>query len=416
MMAQGRTAALVVRRALGSPRDVTRAHDALRSAGVPVGAALAAALGDDRWGLVLLAERRAVVAGALVLRWVRAVGDGPDATPATAWVERCWSADDDPAVVEALHDAARAEAEARGVEALVGLTQEGILAEPEAEGPAAEGEASGGPARTLAEGVTARVGPSSCASELATLWSGAQAFRARLAVDRVRPEWTSDQCVGSRETDDGDALRFDAATRRLREVWLTRPSRVAFDEAVWRAAMDLPTEQGALTLEAGDGFALPAMAVGVFDLGLKGYVALRAEAFAAGADALSRWSALAVSAELALLFDEGGRWSGWRVRDPVTRVRPMGWPDVRETPLREGASRDALTALLYDWMCIDAGPRVRPDLATDPDDIAHMVSLRARARALAEEAKREWDDAVSGVAADVAAHVHWSWGFFRVPE
>ncbi|MDB4932522.1 MAG: hypothetical protein JWM10_5006, partial [Myxococcaceae bacterium] len=75
-----------------------------------------------------------------------------------------------------------------------------------------------------------------------------------------------------------------------------------------------------------------------------------------------------------------------------------------------------LTALLYDWMCIDAGARVRPDLATDPDDIAHMVALRDRARALAESARLAGDEAVAGVAADVAAHVHWSWGFFRVGE
>ena len=74
-MRTGRTAALVVRRALGSPRDVARVHDALRAASLRVGVSLAAALGDDRWGVVLLAERRGEVAGALVLRWVRSVGD-----------------------------------------------------------------------------------------------------------------------------------------------------------------------------------------------------------------------------------------------------------------------------------------------------------------------------------------------------
>jgi hypothetical protein len=415
-MVMGRTSALVVRRALGSPRDVTRAHDALREAGVPVGASLAAALGDDRWGVVLLAERRAVVVGALVLRWVRAVGDGPEAAPSTAWVERCWSAGDDPSVAEALHDAALSEAGARGVEALTGASRE-LIPEAPSEASAEAPEASvEGPERVLAEGVTARVAASPPAPEMATLWSGAQAFRARWTADRQRLQWMIDGCVGSREADDGDALRFDETTRRLREVWLTRPSRVAFDEGVWRAAMALTAAPGALTLAGGDGFTLAAMEVGVFDLGLTGYVALRAEGFAEGAEALSRWSALGLSPEVALLFDEAGRWSGWRVLDPVSRARPMGWPDVQEMPIREGEAREALTALLYDWMCIDAGARVRPDLATDPEDIAHMVSLRARARALAETAKERGDDAVAGVAADVAAHVHWSWGFFRVPE
>jgi hypothetical protein len=415
-MSTGRTAALVVRRALGSARDVARAHDALRAAGVPVGAALAAALGDDRWGVVLLAERRAAVAGALVLRWLRAVGDGPEAPPTTAWVERCWSADDDPAVAEALVDAARAEAAGRGVETLAGLTVEGIPPVPAADRPAAVDAAAEGALVTLAEGATARVVAPSAATAMATLWSGAQAFRARWGSDRATLAWSVDGCVGSRETDDGDALRFDAATRRLRELWLTRPGRVAFDEAAWRAAMALPATTASLALAEGDGFALPAMDVGVFDLGLTGYVALRSEAFAAGADALARWTAAAVSAEVALLFDEGGRCGGWRVLDPVARVRPMGWPDVRESPLGYGPARDALTALLYDWMCIDAGARVRPDLATDPDDIAHMVALRDRARSLAESARLAGDEAVAGVAADVAAHVHWSWGFFRVGD
>ena len=404
----GSSSALVVRRALGSPRDAARAHDALRDAAVPVGASLAAALGDDRWGVVLLAERRGAVAGALVLRWVRAVGDGPDAAPPTAWVERCWAHPDDPAATEALHDAARAEAEARGVARVVGLTPPG-----NAEGPA-EAPAPAGEPVTLAAGAEARVGGAAPAT--ATLWSGAQAFRVRLTADRARLQWSVDGCVGSRETDDGDALRFDAATRQLREAWLTRPSRVAFDEGVWRAAMALPAAAGALTLTAGEGFALPAMDVGVFDLGLAGYVALRADAFAAGADGLAGWTAVAVSPEVALLFDASHHRSGWRVLDPVSRVRPMGWPDLQEMPIRAGETRDALAALLYDWMCIDAGARVRPDLATDPDDIAHMVALRDRARALAESAKAAGDEAVAGVAADVAAHVHWSWGFFRVGE
>ncbi len=409
-----RRVALVVRRALGSPRDVTRAHDALRQAGAPVGASLAAALADDRWGVVLLAEQRAVVVGALVLRWVRAVGDGPDATPSVAWVERCWSADGDPAVVEALEDAARAEAEARDVAGLRGFTEPGMAPSPAPPSSPPTTLAVEPAALVLVDGATVRLGPD--ADPLVTLWSGAQAFRARGSRDRTLAGWSAPDTVGSREVDDGDALRFDATTRRLRECWLTRPSRVAFDEDVWRAAMALAVTPGALTLTAGDDFALPAMEVGVFDLALSGYVALRGSDLAAGASSLAGWTAAAVSPEVALLFDAGGRWSGWRVRDPVSRARPMGWPDVREEPIPAGVPRDALTALLYDWMCIDAGDRTRPDLAVDPDDIAHMVSLRGRARSLAEAAGAAGDDAVAGVASDVAAQVYWSWGFFRVGD
>ncbi len=408
-----RRAALVVRRALGSPRDVTRAHDALKQAGVALGASLSAALADDRWGVVLLAEQRAVVVGVLVLRWVRAVGDGPDATPAVAWVDRCWSIDDDPSVIEALEDAARAEAESRDVTGLRGFTEPGMPVASSLSPPPTVPVAHSS-ALVLADGVTVRLDPD--ADPLVTLWNGAQAFRARRPSDRTLASWSADDTVGSREVDDGDALRFDATTRRLRECWLTRPSRVAFDEDVWRAAMSLEVTPAVLTLTSGDGFALPAMEVGVFDLALSGYVALRASDLAAGASSLSGWTAAMVSPEVALLFDASGRWSGWRVHDVVSRARPMGWPDVREEPIPPGTSRDALTALLYDWMCIDAGDRTRPDLAVDPDDIAHMVSLRGRARSLADAAGAAGDAAVAGVASDVAAQVYWSWGFFRVGD
>ena len=43
-----------------------------------------------------------------------------------------------------------------------------------------------------------------------------------------------------------------------------------------------------------------------------------------------------------------------------------------------------LRSLLYDWMVIDASPRVAPRDAASPDDIEHLVALRSRARALAE--------------------------------
>ncbi len=45
-----------------------------------------------------------------------------------------------------------------------------------------------------------------------------------------------------------------------------------------------------------------------------------------------------------------------------------------------------------------------------PDEVEHMTGLRDRARSLAEGG----DDVVSGVARDVAAHAHWSWGFYRL--
>ena len=88
----------------------------------------------------------------------------------------------------------------------------------------------------------------------------------------------------------------------------------------------------------------------------------------------------------------------------------MGWPEAREAEAPYPARADALRALLYDWMVIDASPRVAPADATSPEEVEHMAALRDRARALAEGG----DDVVSGVARDVAAHAHWSWGFYRL--
>ena len=93
----------------------------------------------------------------------------------------------------------------------------------------------------------------------------------------------------------------------------------------------------------------------------------------------------------------------------------MGWPEVRDATAPSGVSRDELAALLYDWMSIDAGSVVRPDEARDDEDTAHMRGVRDRARALAATDACA-GDAVAEVARDVAAHMHWSWGFFRVSE
>ena len=244
-----------------------------------------------------------------------------------------------------------------------------------------------------------------------TLWSGAQAFRTRWRYDRASLEWSVPGLIGTGDDDTtGDALRFDATTRVLREAVLARPTKVLFDDRVWNAALDVPVREGALHLVEPAVLTLPSMDVAMFDLDLAGFVALREGA--ATAD-LAGWCAVRAAQEVARLFDAAGRWAGWRVEDPVRRARPMGWPDVREEPVAEGPDRQSLAALLYDWMCIDASPRVRPDEASDPDDVAHLVALRTRARALAAYAA---DPVVAGVATDVAAHVHWSWGFFRVGE
>jgi hypothetical protein len=213
-----------------------------------------------------------------------------------------------------------------------------------------------------------------------------------------------DGCVGCLD-DDGDALRFDAETRALREVYLTRPARHRLDDALLALAASAPVASGVLRVDSAAPFTLGPMDVALFDVSLGVFAAVRAEV---SAD-VGPLTAVAASPHLALLFAEGV-YVGWRVLDPAAHARPMGWPEAREADGVDDARAASLRALLYDWMVIDASPRVHPVDAASPDEVEHMTALRDRARALAEGG----DDVVSGVARDVAAHAHWSWGFYRL--
>ncbi|MEZ4407566.1 MAG: hypothetical protein R3A52_13975 [Polyangiales bacterium] len=121
-----------------------------------------------------------------------------------------------------------------------------------------------------------------------------------------------------------------------------------------------------------------------------------------------------LSEHAALLIDEGAV-VGWRVLDPLAHARAMGWPESRDPSPVSAARRATLAGVLYDWITIDGGAVVRPDEASDPEEIAHMVAVRDRAREIADVHPGDADDAAD-VARDVAAHIHWSWGFFRVGE
>lgn len=390
-------APLVIRRALGAPRDTERVARALRDAGEPVGAALSAALREDRWGVVLLAERRGEVEGALVLRFLSPVGATPQDGPSRALLDGVFAAD--PEVREALVAAARAEAEARE------LPWPG---DPPREAPAArELPWPESPAErlTLVDEVAVEFVPGAAAPPLATRWSGALAFRARWTEDLTRPGWTVDGCLGAVD-DEGDALRFDRATRALREVYLARPTRVEGDSDALARVRAVVARAGRIRLAEGvSAFSLPPTAFALFDVSLDVIAALRPGALE------GELTAVAITDALALLFVDGA-YAGWRVTDPIAHARPMGWTDAQTgaAPSR----RDALTALVHDWMVIDATPRARPDEVTDPEEIEHMVALRARARSLA--AQGDEGDPTPGVARDIGAHIHWSWGFFRVPE
>lgn len=390
-------APLVIRRALGTARDAERVAAALRAAGEPAGDQLSAALREDRWGIVLVAERAGVLCGTLVLRFLCAVGAGPGDAPVRALCDGLFA--DEPEVREALTAAACAEAEARALSWREGAAPP-VVTPAVAPMPAR-------PHRLLeiAPGVPLRFTPEADHAPMVTRWSGATAFRARRRADLGAPGWSVEGCVGA-DDDDGDALRFDGDDRSLREVFLRRPARCVVDDELLARLRLVDAAPGALHLPREVGaFSLPRTAVALFDVSLDVLAALTA---APGEGALF---AVAVTDALALLF-EGERYVGWRVTDPVSQLRPMGWPEVHEG----GAltQRDALAALVHDYMVIDASPRPRPDEVTDPDDIAHMVSLRERARSLA--AQGDPDDRRPGVARDIGAHVHWAWGFFRVGD
>ena len=390
------SAPLVIRRAQGAPRDTERVAAALRTHAQPVGAALGAALRDDRWGVVLLAERRGAVEGVLVLRFVYAVGATAAEGPVRAELDGVFGADAE--TREALIAAAQAEAEARELPLRAGAGPS-----PCADAPGAQPSL---PMESLFVGGAdaLRFTAGSAAPAMATRWSGALAFRARWSADLTHPTWSVEGCLGA--DDDGDALRFDATTRALREVYLARPSRTAADVALLARVRSVAPRRGQLALAAEvSSVSLPPMEFALFDVSLDVLAAVPA-ALPEG-----ELTAVAVTDALALLFVDGV-YVGWRVTDPVAYARPMGWPDAERggPPSR----REALTALLHDWMVIDATDRPRPDEVEDPEDIAHMTALRARARALAVPG--EPGDPTPGVAKDIGAHVHWGWGFFRVPD
>ncbi|MEZ4390521.1 MAG: hypothetical protein R3A48_05445 [Polyangiales bacterium] len=384
--------ALVIRRAHGSPRDCERVAAALKAEGEPVGESLAAALRDDRWGVVL-AERAGAMEGALVLRFVHAVGASPGDAPVRAFVDAVFARED--AVRDALRAAASAEIEARELASLDA---------PPAPVPVPVPTAPEEPLRVGDEALL-RFTPGEAPAPMVTRWSGGGAFRARWRSDLAESTWSVSGCVGA-EDDDGDSLRFDRDARTLREAYFTRPARVSRDTELLARIRALPTAPGALRLDpAVRAFSLPRTTIALFDVSLDVFAALCDEA---GEGTLR---AVSVSDALSLLFVDD-RYAGWRVRDPVSLLRPMGWPDVREgdAPTR----LDALLALTHDWMVIDGTTRPRPDEVSDPEEIAHMTALRGRARALASEG--EPDDPTPGVAKDIGAHIHWGWGFFRVPD
>jgi hypothetical protein len=68
-------APIIVRRALSTPRDLPAVTSLLRDAGLGTGDALAAALGTDAWGVVLVAERAGQARGVAVARFLRDPGE-----------------------------------------------------------------------------------------------------------------------------------------------------------------------------------------------------------------------------------------------------------------------------------------------------------------------------------------------------
>ncbi len=428
-----RARALVLRRALGSTRDA-RVVAALRAdAGLAAVDPLAASLASDEHGVTLVAEQGGRAVGLADLRWLRAAPAGP---VTTAFVEGLFVVVDarGQGVARALLDAARAEVEAReGAGFYVLATPDDaaflravgyapsptrVAYAPVEAAPVEAVEAEGAPAidaLTLAPGVTVRLDRSAPAPESVTRWNGALAFRTRLRADLTDPSWSAENSIGTPDDDEGDAARFAPQTRALRELYLNRPIALRFDDVTLRRVSDVVDEEGALTLAPEVGtFSLAPADEALFDVSLASLVALRrgvADTLSAGAAGLR---AVRVSPHVSLLF-VAGRYVGWRVRDPLSQVRPMGWPEAREAAALDARARDALASVLYDWMVIDASPRVAPAEAADPDEIAHMVSLRERARALAERAaEADERDPTPGVARDVAAHVYWSWGFYKV--
>ncbi|MFO0653111.1 MAG: GNAT family N-acetyltransferase [Polyangiales bacterium] len=421
--------ALVIRRALGSARDARSVSALCADAGIAIGDALPSWLSSDEQGLALLAERGGRAVGVAIVRLLKRIGGGAveaallDAVYVAADARR-------QGVGRALVEAARAESEAREAQRFAVLARDrdeasraflaavGIAAgdAPAARGAAPEPsrEETSGKVFQLADGVSAVFIPSAQTPETVARWSGAQAIRTRWRDDLSASGWSVEGCVGTRG-DDGDALRFDPTTGLLREAYLGRPVALRFDDELLARVAALPDHEGALTVSVTTPpFELAATDFALFDVSLGWLVALRAEAVEALAGDAASVTAVRLCDRVSIVF-ASGRYAGWRARDPVAIARPMGWPEGREPRELSADERAALTSLVYDWMVIDASPRIEPAEAEDPEDIAHMTALRERARALSErDGDADERDPVGGVARDVAAQILWGWGFYKI--
>jgi hypothetical protein len=268
------------------------------------------------------------------------------------------------------------------------------------------------PTVTLGTGTVAEVVPGDAPEPSRALWSGAQALRTRWARDLTDWTWSVEGLVSTEDLG-REVLRFDPDSGALREAFLPRPGAVLREDGLLAAVASAQRLPGSLRLSSRvRGEALPPCAAALFPLDLGILAAVTEEVL--GATEPRSLTCVAVAPGVDFLVLEG-RWAGWRALDPVSLLRPMGWPEQREAGTPEAALRSALVDLVYDWMTLDAGPRPRPDEVTDPEEIAHLVSFRERARALAGTRAPEGDP-TPGVARDIAAQVHWGWGFFRIAE
>lgn len=265
---------------------------------------------------------------------------------------------------------------------------------------------------TLGPGTVVEVVPGDAPEPSRGLWSGAQALRTRWARDLTDWAWSVEGLI-STEDCGREALRFDPATGALREAFFPRPSGLLREDGLLQAIATAERVPGSLRLATRvRGEALTPCTTALFPLDLGLLAAVTDEVARAPEPPTLTCVAVATGVDLLVLE---GRWAGWRAVDPVRLLRPMGWPELREPEGPEEPLRRALVDLVYDYMTLDAGPRPRPDEVSDPEEIAHLVSFRERARALADTAVPAGDP-TPGVARDIAAQIHWGWGFFRVAE
>ncbi|MBL8604126.1 MAG: hypothetical protein JNK72_19515 [Myxococcales bacterium] len=425
---------LIVRRCLGSARDLSRLEPRFRAAGWAVGPQLGQALRDDRQGVLLLAERRGVLEGWVAVRWFAPFGAAADAAPAVALIERVEvveGAGDE--VAQALYEAAIAEAAAREIAQWVTAAVPSAAAQTAGEAagaarapreaPSGEREAQAPEAHArfafaLTEGVTLAL-EDTPPREIVTLWSGAQAIRTRWRSDLTNgPEWNHPDTIGSADTGH-DVLRFDPASGALRETWFARPRVLRHDPALVEATRNAAPVAGTLVwVERGPEFEPPLTRECLFssDLSLAaGFTGAFLDGLGEG-PALPSLGAVAVSESVAILVSDGV-YVGWRALDPLLAVRPMGWPELRQSEGPRREHREALAALVLQWITLDARGVVRPDETEDAAALRDMRKVRDEARRLAAlETSLSPNDPLPGVARDIAADVHWRWGFFRVAE